>query len=124
VEHGLDPADAPVDRPHRSDRRGRARRRRRRTRQAVTAAGGTPTATPWQRRAHTPPPKPTLHLGVPVDVSSSMRAYARLATTDAQHPIDHFDSANRAWQRFGCAGYWVINPNVVGITSAGWQPQP
>jgi Mg-chelatase subunit ChlD len=53
-----------------------------RTRQAVTAdaqaaAGATPTATPWQRRAHTPPPKPTLHLGVLVDVSSSMRAYAK-----------------------------------------------
>jgi hypothetical protein len=53
-----------------------------RTRQAVTAdaqraAGATPTAQPWQRRTHTPPPKPTLHLGVLVDVSSSMRAYAK-----------------------------------------------
>ncbi len=53
-----------------------------RTRQAITAdaqaaAGTAPTATPWQRRTHTPPPKPTLHLAVLVDVSGSMRRYAR-----------------------------------------------
>jgi hypothetical protein len=24
----------------------------------------------------------------------------------------------------GCEGYWVINPNVVGIASPNWQPQP
>ena len=24
----------------------------------------------------------------------------------------------------GCEGYWVINPNVVGIPSPNWQPQP
>ena len=34
-----------------------------------------PTATPWQRRTPLPPVKPTLHLGVLVDVSGSMRAY-------------------------------------------------
>ena len=51
-----------------------------RTRQAITvdaqrAAGTLPTATPWQRRTPLPPVKPTLHLGVLVDVSGSMRAY-------------------------------------------------
>jgi hypothetical protein len=24
----------------------------------------------------------------------------------------------------GCEGYWVINPNAVGISSPNWQPQP
>jgi hypothetical protein len=24
----------------------------------------------------------------------------------------------------GCEGYWVINPNAVGIPSPNWQPQP
>ena len=24
----------------------------------------------------------------------------------------------------GCEGYWVINPNVFGIPSPNWQPQP
>jgi len=23
----------------------------------------------------------------------------------------------------GCEGYWVINPNVVGIPNPNWQPQ-
>ena len=38
--------------------------------------GTMPTATPWQRRATLPPHKPTLHLGVLVDVSGSMDPYA------------------------------------------------
>ncbi len=24
----------------------------------------------------------------------------------------------------GCEGYWVINPNAVGIPNPNWQPQP
>jgi len=24
----------------------------------------------------------------------------------------------------GCEGYWVINPNAVGIANPNWQPQP
>jgi Mg-chelatase subunit ChlD len=53
-----------------------------RTRHAITvaaqrAAGTIPTATPWQRRATLPPHKPTLHLGVLVDVSGSMHTYAQ-----------------------------------------------
>src|SRR6266540_1652757 len=43
---------------------------------AQKAAGTIPTAAPWQRRAHLPPPKPTLHLAVLVDVSGSMHTYA------------------------------------------------
>jgi hypothetical protein len=52
-----------------------------RTRHAITSAaqrdaGAIPTAAPWQRRANMPPPKPTLHLGVLVDVDGSMASYA------------------------------------------------
>src|SRR6266536_117373 len=58
-----------------------------RTRHAITMAaqrdaGTVPTATPWQRRAATPPPhKPTLHLAVLVDVSGSMDSYAKLMSS-------------------------------------------
>ncbi|MGK5741510.1 VWA domain-containing protein [Micromonospora sp. URMC 103] len=55
---------------------GRLRTRHAITAQAQAAAGSTPTATPWQRRIQLPPPKPTLHLGVIVDASYSMRPYA------------------------------------------------
>ncbi|MGS2619298.1 VWA domain-containing protein [Micromonospora sp. LZ34] len=55
---------------------GRLRTRHAITAQAQIAAGTIPTATPWQRRTTLPPPKPTLHLGVIVDVSFSMRPYA------------------------------------------------
>ncbi|MEV0810944.1 VWA domain-containing protein [Micromonospora sp. NPDC050200] len=55
---------------------GRLRTRHAITAQAQIAAGATPTATPWQRRALLPPPKPTLHLAVIVDVSYSMHPYA------------------------------------------------
>lgn len=52
-----------------------------RTRHAVTAdaqiAGGQlPTAAPWQQRIQLPPPKPTLHLAILVDLSGSMTTYA------------------------------------------------
>ncbi|KUL31429.1 VWA domain-containing protein [Actinoplanes awajinensis] len=52
-----------------------------RTRQAIAAdaqaaAGQTPTAQPWQHRTQQPPPKPTLHLAVLVDLSGSMSSYA------------------------------------------------
>jgi len=57
-----------------------------RTRHAITVAaqrdaGTIPTAAPWQRRANMPPHKPTLHLGVLVDVSGSMRSYAQAMST-------------------------------------------
>ncbi|MFE9690656.1 VWA domain-containing protein [Micromonospora sp. NPDC005806] len=55
---------------------GRLRTRHAITAQAQRAAGTIPTATPWQQRAAMPPPKPTLHLGVIVDVSYSMHPYA------------------------------------------------
>ncbi|MGN9920287.1 VWA domain-containing protein [Micromonospora palomenae] len=55
---------------------GRLRTRHAITAQAQIAAGTIPTATPWQRRTHLPPPKPTLHLAVIVDVSFSMHPYA------------------------------------------------
>src|SRR5947207_1764300 len=57
-----------------------------RTRHAITVAaqrdaGTIPTAAPWQRRANMPPHKPTLHLGVLVDVSGSMHTYAQAMST-------------------------------------------
>ncbi|RNH99670.1 VWA domain-containing protein [Micromonospora aurantiaca] len=55
---------------------GRLRTRHAITAKAQIASGSLPTATPWQRRTQTPPPKPTLHLGVLVDTSGSMRPYA------------------------------------------------
>ncbi|MBM0226140.1 VWA domain-containing protein [Micromonospora sp. ATA51] len=55
---------------------GRLRTRHAITAQAQRAAGTIPTATPWQQRATLPPPKPTLHLAVIVDVSYSMHPYA------------------------------------------------
>lgn len=55
---------------------GRLRTRHAITADAQTAAGHTPTAQPWQHRTQQPPPKPTLHLAVLVDLSGSMYAYA------------------------------------------------
>ncbi len=55
---------------------GRLRTRHAITAKAQIAAGSMPTATPWQRRAQLPPPKPTLHLAVLVDTSFSMHPYA------------------------------------------------
>src|SRR5699024_8932863 len=55
---------------------GRLRTRHAITAKAQIAAGTVPTATPWQRRAQVPPPKPTLHLGVIVDASFSMHPWA------------------------------------------------
>ena len=55
---------------------GRLRTRHAVTVEAQLAAGAMPTAAPWQRRAPLPPPKPTLHLAVLVDVSDSMSSYA------------------------------------------------
>jgi hypothetical protein len=57
-----------------------------RTRHAITVAaqrdaGTIATAAPWQRRATLPPHKPTLHLGVLVDVSASMHTYAQAMST-------------------------------------------
>jgi Mg-chelatase subunit ChlD len=66
-----EPAAAPAVLPP-----GRLRTRAAITADAQRAAGTTPTAAPWQRRATTPPDKPTLHLAVLVDVSGSMAAYA------------------------------------------------
>ncbi len=56
---------------------GRLRTRAAITAEAQIAAGTIPTAAPWQRRAHLPPHKPTLHLAVLVDVSGSMHTYAK-----------------------------------------------
>jgi hypothetical protein len=55
---------------------GRLRTRHAITADAQLAAGQTPTAQPWQQRTPQPPPKPTLHLAVLVDLSGSMYAYA------------------------------------------------
>ncbi|MGC9668491.1 vWA domain-containing protein [Planosporangium sp. 12N6] len=56
---------------------GRLRTRAAITAEAQRAAGGIPTAAPWQRRTPLPPDKPTLHLAVLVDVSGSMHSYAK-----------------------------------------------
>lgn len=71
-----------------------------RTRQAITAqaqrdAGMIPTATPWQRRAELPPPKPVLRLAVLVDASGSMRRYAE-AMSQAGWILAHAARAGHA----------------------------
>lgn len=55
---------------------GRLRTRQAITADAQTAAGQVPTAAPWQQRRQLPPPKPTLHLAILVDLSGSMQSYA------------------------------------------------
>lgn len=55
---------------------GRLRTRQAITVQAQQAAGTVPTAAPWRQRTRLPPPRPTLHLAVLVDVSGSMHPYA------------------------------------------------
>ncbi|WP_250008775.1 VWA domain-containing protein [Actinoplanes sp. M2I2] len=94
------PASDPTDQQHRAARElaariTRARTRnpepgtkpalippgRLRTRHAITAdaqiaTGQLPTAAPWQHRTPLPPPKPTLHLAILVDLSGSMASYA------------------------------------------------
>ncbi|MFD0518970.1 VWA domain-containing protein [Paractinoplanes durhamensis] len=55
---------------------GRLRTRHAIAAEAQIAAGQVPTAQPWQHRTQTPPPKPTLHLAVLVDLSGSMYPYA------------------------------------------------
>ena len=60
---------------------GRLRTRHAITQAAQREAGAIPTAAPWQRRATLPPHKPTLHLGVLVDVSGSMDSYAPAMST-------------------------------------------
>jgi len=54
---------------------GRLRTRQAITADAQTANGQLPTAAPWQQRTQLPPPKPTLHLGILVDLSGSMQSY-------------------------------------------------
>jgi len=46
------------------------------TADAQTASGQLPTAAPWAQRTQLPPPKPTLHLAILVDLSGSMQDYA------------------------------------------------
>jgi Mg-chelatase subunit ChlD len=65
-----EPATRPTTTPP-----GRLRTRHALTAQAQSDAGSIPTATPWQRRTHQPPPRPRLHLAVLVDVSGSMTDY-------------------------------------------------
>ncbi|RZU51262.1 hypothetical protein EV385_3072 [Krasilnikovia cinnamomea] len=60
---------------------GRLRTRQAITADAQTAAGMMPTAQRWQRRTTVPPPKPTLHLAVLVDVSWSMREFQKPLST-------------------------------------------
>jgi hypothetical protein len=55
---------------------GRLRTRHALAAAAQTAAGAVPTARPWQRTVHTPAPDPQLTVGVLVDVSGSMHAFA------------------------------------------------
>jgi hypothetical protein len=55
---------------------GRLRTRQAITADAQTANGELPTAAPWQQRTELPPPKPTLHLAILVDLSGSMKPYA------------------------------------------------
>jgi Mg-chelatase subunit ChlD len=74
---------------------GRLRVRHAITAQAQQAAGTIPTAAPWQRRTHQPPPKPTLHLAVLVDVSGSMAGYAK-AMSSAAWILAHAAHRNHA----------------------------
>ncbi|MGC4885750.1 VWA domain-containing protein [Micromonospora sp. DT227] len=74
---------------------GRLRTRHAITAKAQIAAGSMPTATPWQRRTQTPPPKPTLHLGVLVDTSGSMRSYAA-PMSSAGWILAHAAATNRS----------------------------
>ncbi|MDG4803639.1 VWA domain-containing protein [Micromonospora sp. WMMD980] len=74
---------------------GRLRTRHAITAKAQIAAGSIPTATPWQRRTQTPPPKPTLHLGVLVDTSGSMRSYAA-PMSSAGWILAHAAATNRS----------------------------
>ena len=67
-----EPATRPTTTPP-----GRLRTRHALTAQAQIDAGSIPTATPWQRRTHQPPPRPRLHLAVLVDVSGSMADYTK-----------------------------------------------
>ena len=55
---------------------GRLRTRHAIAADAQSAAGQAPTAQPWQHRTPLPPPKPTLHLPILVDLSGSMQSYA------------------------------------------------
>ncbi|MGK5680197.1 VWA domain-containing protein [Actinoplanes sp. URMC 104] len=55
---------------------GRLRTRNAVAAEAQIAAGQVPTAAPWQHRTQQPPPKPTLHLAILVDLSGSMHSYA------------------------------------------------
>ncbi|MEV8504501.1 VWA domain-containing protein [Actinoplanes sp. NPDC051475] len=55
---------------------GRLRARTALTADAQIAAGQRPTAEPWHQRTQLPPPKPTLHLAILVDLSGSMHSYA------------------------------------------------
>ncbi|MEU8606655.1 VWA domain-containing protein [Actinoplanes sp. NPDC048791] len=55
---------------------GRLRTRHAIAADAQTARGQRPTAAPWQQRTQLPPPKPTLHLAILVDLSGSMTKYA------------------------------------------------
>ncbi|MFE9959244.1 VWA domain-containing protein [Micromonospora sp. NPDC005299] len=74
---------------------GRLRTRHAITAKAQIAAGAMPTATPWQRRAQVPPPKPTLHLGVIVDASFSMHPWAA-PMSSAGWILAHAARANQA----------------------------
>ncbi|MCX4387304.1 VWA domain-containing protein [Micromonospora peucetia] len=74
---------------------GRLRTRHAITAQAQIAAGTMPTATPWQRRHHLPPPKPTLHLGVIVDASFSMHPWAA-PMSSAGWILAHAAASNQA----------------------------
>lgn len=91
---------------------GRLRTRHALAADAQRAAGGLPTAAPWQRRTTQPPPKPALRLAVIVDVSGSMRAYAAPMSSAAwtlAHAAHH-NHAQTATIAFGDAVTLLVPP--------------
>ena len=93
---------------------GRLRTRHALTAQAQISAGSIPTATPWQRRAHQPPPRPRLHLAVLVDVSGSMADYTGPMSSAAwilAHAAHHTHATTTATIAFGPTVTLLTPPN-------------
>ncbi|GIJ08420.1 VWA domain-containing protein [Micromonospora andamanensis] len=105
---------------------GRLRTRHTITARAQVAAGSMPTATPWQRRAQLPPPKPTLHLAVLVDTSGSMHSYAA-PMSSAGWILAHAAHTNQAATTmigFGSSATLLVPPrqrptSVLEMTAVG-----
>jgi len=93
---------------------GRLRTRHAITGEAQVAAGSMPTAQPWQQRAPLPPPKPTLHVAVLVDVSGSMHSYAKAMSAAGwilAHAA-HRNQAHTATIAFGGAVTLLVPPRT------------